>query len=108
MKLLAFSIYDEKVRAFNSPYFAPSIGHAARSFGDAVNDGDTTLSRHPLDYSLYHVGEFDDEKAEFVTQVPPALVGRGGDFTNRDRVSSEAGGSPALPIKRVPRARRVS
>ena len=80
MKVLAFSVYDEKVQAFNAPFFCQAIGQASRSFGDLVNDPQTTIHKHPEDYSLYHVGSFDDGAALFESQTPPALVGRGSDY----------------------------
>lgn len=83
MKLLAFSIYDEKVQGFNPPFFCQAVGQAPRSMDDLVNDPQTVISRHPEDYSLYHVGSFDDGSAEFRSEVPPILVGRGGDYVNR-------------------------
>lgn len=80
MKLLAFSVYDEKVQAFMAPFFAPSMGHAARSFEDTVNGGQSLVSKHPADFSLYQVGSFEDVSAELVSTVPAVLVGRGPDF----------------------------
>lgn len=84
MKLLAFSVYDEKVQGFNAPFFCQAVGQASRSFDDLVNDPQTVISRHPEDYSLYQVGSFEDASAELRSEVPPVLVGRGGDYVHRE------------------------
>lgn len=77
MKTLAFSVYDEKVQAFNAPFFQATVGQAVRSFSDIVNDAESTIHRHPADYVLYQVGEFDDKDASLVSTVPPVRLGSG-------------------------------
>lgn len=97
MKLLAFSVWDEKVQAFNPPFFCQAIGQASRSMDDLVNDPQTTISRHPEDYSLYHVGFFNDVTAEFESKVPAALVGRGGDYVTRKSPGDVGSGALVRP-----------
>lgn len=80
MKILAFSVYDEKVQTFNPPFFCQTIGQAVRSYSDVVNDPKTSINRHPGDYVLYHVGSFDDESGEFKTKVPPERLGVGTEY----------------------------
>lgn len=77
MKLLAFSVYDEKVQAFNAPFFQTTLGQAVRSYSDIVNDAESVIHRHPGDYVLYHMGEFDDGEGTFTSQVPPVRLGSG-------------------------------
>lgn len=80
MKFLAFSVYDEKVQAFNAPFFAPTVGSAVRSFADIVNDERSRIHQHPGDYVLYQVGTFDDEDASFESKVPPVRLGAGQEY----------------------------
>jgi len=56
----AFSVKDLKAGAFAPPFFMPSVPPAIRAFGDAVLHRDELMSRHPDDFVLYCVGEFDD------------------------------------------------
>jgi len=60
MKLLGFSIYDTKALAFMPPFFMPSIGLGVRAFGDVLRDPSSPLAKHPRDYELFKVGDFDD------------------------------------------------
>lgn len=61
-----FSVYDSKAAVFSVPFFMPSIGLAIRSFTDLSNDPGTMVFKHPEDFSLFVVGEFDDEKGTAV------------------------------------------
>lgn len=84
MRLLAFSVYDEKVMVFAAPFFQNTVGQALRSFQDAVNDPQVAFSRHPGDYVLYQVGVYEDSTGEFGSQIPPVRLGVGTDFVNRE------------------------
>lgn len=53
---------------------------ARRSFGDAVNDPQTGVSRHPEDYQLYQVGVFDDNAGTFDKFVSPEFLANAVDF----------------------------
>lgn len=59
MKLNIFSVFDTKAQAYGTPYFCVHIGQAIRSFSDLVQDPQSTVKRHPEDYSLYRIGEMD-------------------------------------------------
>lgn len=102
MKMLAFCVYDEKVQAYMAPFFAPTLGHAARSFEDTVtgSQGASLVSKHPEDFSLYHVGEFDEISGELRAQVPVVLVGRGPDFVGRDAGVPGAPGANRFDVVR--------
>lgn len=55
-----FSIFDSKAQMFNVPFFMPTTPAAIRSFTDLVNDPQTLVCKHPADFVLYELGEFDD------------------------------------------------
>jgi len=64
---------------FNTPAFVPSVGVAIRSFSDAVNRSDTNneLFKHPEDFDLYLLGEFNDEDGSFeVTRPSQISIGK--------------------------------
>lgn len=58
----AFSILDIKSDTFSPPFFFSTTGQAVRAFKDLANDGSSSVSRHPSDYRLYCVGNFDDSR----------------------------------------------
>ena len=75
MILEAFSVYDKAVNAFMPPFFARSTGEAIRSFGDLAHDNSTNVCKHPSDFVLYRVGEFNDNSGLFAVVEPARLVG---------------------------------
>ena len=66
MKLKMFAIYDVKADCYLTPFFFPANGQALRAFGDLANDSNSIIGRHPVDYKLCLVGEFDDSDGEFL------------------------------------------
>lgn len=64
MQMLMFSIYDEKAEMYSRPFYAITVGEAIRTFTDAVNSENSPYNRHPEDYTLFSVGQFDDQLAE--------------------------------------------
>lgn len=62
-KLQIFAIYDKKAQAYILPHFFAQKGQAIRAFEDAVNETanpHNQISKHPSDFVLAHLGEFDD------------------------------------------------
>lgn len=55
-----YCVYDEKVKSFGMPFFKPSNPAAIRDFTDLAHDSNTTIGRHPEDYTLYQLGEYND------------------------------------------------
>lgn len=80
MKLKIFSVYDSKALAYGVPFFMPSVGSAVRAFSDLANDPQSMVNRHPTDYVLYEVGEFDDTVGGVVSVQPFVNLGNGGNF----------------------------
>lgn len=75
-----FCIYDSKALNFGVPFFMPSVGAAVRIFSDVANDSQSTIHRHPSDYILFHVADFDDSDASVRAVVPMVQLGIGSDF----------------------------
>jgi len=77
MILKIFAVYDSKARFFGQPFFDQEEGSALRNFGDAVNDGSNPNNmwhRHPEDFSLFELGEFDNGSGEIIPNLPKSLV----------------------------------
>ena len=74
MKLLAFSIYDEKAGIFNNPFFFATKGLATRAFSDLVLDERSMIAQHPSDFKLYCLGEFDQVTGEFISKLPEFMA----------------------------------
>lgn len=65
MTKLVFTIYDEKSEAYLQPFFLDTVGQAIRAITDCVNDNQHQFYRHTSDYTLFHLGSFDDSTGEF-------------------------------------------
>lgn len=89
MILNAYTIYDSKALTYSPPFFAVAHGSAIRMVMDTANDPNTTLGRHPADYTLFCVGLFDDqagrmvphEVREHISDVLPLLRSQPGLFS---------------------------
>lgn len=70
-----FSVFDSKVNAYMRPFCAPSGGAAERSFVKEVNTPDSPMNDNPEDYTLFELGEFNDENGQItVLSTPHPLV----------------------------------
>jgi len=70
MRMNAYSVYDYKTGAYHLPFFAINDGVAVRTLSDAVADPNMMFGRHPKDYVLYCVGQFDDQAAQLIPMSP--------------------------------------
>ncbi|QXP44291.1 MAG: nonstructural protein [Arizlama microvirus] len=80
MVIKVFSIFDVKAKVYSNPFFMPHSGQAMRAFGDLVRDEKTEVNRHPEDYSLYQVGEYDDNVGCFLKFDYPVFLNKAVDF----------------------------
>lgn len=93
MIIRVFAVYDSKTVAFMQPFFSQSSGSAMRAFGDAANDKQSGLYKHPGDYQLYEIGTFDDNEGFLKACVPVKLLGLAADFVLdvKEKDDSESG-----------------
>ncbi len=73
MKLNVYSILDSKSGIYAKPFFMLNTSMAVRAFGDLCNDVQTTIASHPEDYTLYHIGEYDDGVATLKSITPQPI-----------------------------------
>lgn len=69
-----FSIKDLKAEGFNTPFFQSTYGLAERAFNDACQDEKTALYKTPEDFSLWYVGEFDQQTGNFMPLETPKKI----------------------------------
>jgi hypothetical protein len=74
MKHFVFSIFDQKAKAFTPPFFMHSEGMAHRAFMDQVNNKESQIHAHPEDYTLFKIGEFDDNAGAISGMSPQTMV----------------------------------
>lgn len=76
MKFKIYAVRDQKTDMYSQPFFLMSDGQAMRAFGDDVNRQaeDNPLFKHPEDYELFALGEWESETAEFSTHTPRSIT----------------------------------
>lgn len=75
MKLEMLSVYDNKARAFMKPFFSVNLQVAARDFADAANNPDHVVCKNPEDFTLYHLGTWEDEKGQYEQHAQAVNLG---------------------------------
>ena len=66
MNIRIYAIFDNKAEAYMEPFFAMTPGLALRAFADNTNNPQSIFNKHPEDFSLFEIGEFDDQKGEVI------------------------------------------
>lgn len=76
MIVKCYAIYDAKISQYRLAIFDIEDGGGMRQFSDAVNDStpNNPWNKHPEDYSLWFVGEFDTNNGKLKDSVPINLV----------------------------------
>ncbi len=85
--LKIFSVYDSKAEAFLNPIFCPTRAVAIRSFTASAINPDSDFCRHPEDFSLFELGEFDPATG-ILKEAPKVLLGSAQEFSDATRSES--------------------
>lgn len=60
-----FTVYDSKAEIYMPTFLFGNRGEAIRAFADTVNDVTTQLGKHPEDFTLFEVGEYDNSTGKY-------------------------------------------
>lgn len=83
MLLNVYSIFDVKGKCFGQPFFMAHNGIALRSFSDLIQDKNTTICKHPEDFKLYLIGEYDDNSGALCSKPQPEFMANATDFIDK-------------------------
>lgn len=72
--MLVYSIYDIKAKSFGMPFFQQNEEIAIRSFRDLTNDPESMTYRHPDDFTLFQLAEFDADTGIIVGLDQPKTI----------------------------------
>lgn len=75
-----YSVYDQGVGAFMAPFMLRSKGEAIRQFSNTVANKDTEFYRHPEDFTLFELAEYDELTGVFKNHPTPVSCGIALDF----------------------------
>lgn len=82
--LKAYAVLDSKVGAYMRPFFMQSKGQATRSWIDIANDPTSEIGKHPEDYTLFEIAEYDDTSACFENHPSPISLGVAKEFVRME------------------------
>ena len=74
MKVNMYAIHDSKAGAYGQPFLLQTNGLASRSFIQAVMKQDSPFNKDPLDYTLFRIGNYDDETSIIKSETPPEML----------------------------------
>lgn len=89
MIVQVFTIYDTAAEAYNQPFFAQAKGQALRMFTQSANDPQSNISSYPSDFTLFHMGSFDDATGKFDLLSTPVGLGKAIEFKKQDEVKKD-------------------
>lgn len=85
MKKFVYSLRDNKLGSFGTPVIIDNDAVAVRQFGDIVaNGGDNVITKHPSDFTLYKLGEYDLSTGKFENLDCPVALATGSDFAIKE------------------------
>jgi len=82
MKIKIHTIYDSKTNAYTTPKYALTTAAAIRTFSDEANDSSTYVSKHPTDFTLFEIGEFDATSGAIEVYQAPKALGTAANFVS--------------------------
>lgn len=57
-----YVVFDSKAQIYNKPFHFHNHTVAVRAARDLLSE-DNEISRHPEDFAMFHIGEYNDETA---------------------------------------------
>jgi len=80
MILKMFTVYDSKAEAYLRPFYMNTKGEAIRLFTDMANDQNHQFFKHPEDYTLFELGDYEDTNGSFDLCKTPMAIGKALEF----------------------------
>lgn len=74
MKQKVLAVRDTKSETFLSPITVKTIGEAERGFKDEVNNPQSMMCKHPEDFGLYLLGEYDNLTGILIPESQPKHI----------------------------------
>lgn len=72
--MLILSVRDIKADNFSPPFLAPNVASGIRSFTDVATNPQSSVNKHPEDFQLFELGDFDERTAAFDLRPQPVFL----------------------------------
>lgn len=76
-----YVVYDSAAEAYGIPFFIRSKGEALRGFAQAAKDPQSQISKHPADFTLFEIGEYNEFKGEISLYQAKVNLGTAVEYT---------------------------
>lgn len=80
MLVRVYSVYDSKAQIFMHPIYLRADGEALRAFKASVNSSGHQFNNNAGDYTLFGIGEFDDDSGKVLMYETFNNLGNGAQF----------------------------
>jgi len=88
MKTKAYSVYDSKVKNYTRPLYHRNAAEALRAFEDECNNPQSQLNKFAADFTLFEIGEWDDETAILTCEAAPVSLGNALQFIKQQNIQN--------------------
>lgn len=78
--MLVFAVYDVKAKYYKNPFVMKTKGEALRGWADISNDEKTEIGKHPSEFCLFLIGEFDIFNGKLKALDVPESLGLAQEF----------------------------
>jgi len=93
VKLKVYTVFDSKAEAYLQPFFMQSRGQAVRAFTELSNDPQHQFSKYAADFTLFEIGEYDDQSGIISSLSAFVPLGTSLEFKSQPMPVSAIGGS---------------
>ena len=75
MSKVYYAVYDIKAEVYSAPFLEIKDGTAIRAIQDLViNNKEHVFAKHPSDFTLHRLGEFDENTGVITGQTKPTQI----------------------------------
>lgn len=75
MTKVYYAVFDNKAEMYSQPFLEVANGTAVRAVQDIVmNQTDHPFAKHPKDFSLHRLGEFDEKTGVITAEKPHKII----------------------------------
>jgi hypothetical protein len=83
--LKIYAVMDTKAEAFMNPFYVRTLGEAIRSFTDESNKQESPFFKHPEDFNLFELGDFDQFTGVLQPHKAPKSIGTSASFKTQSQ-----------------------
>lgn len=92
-----YTVCDTKVGTYLAPFYVMNEPHALRCLANSLLDEDSELCRYSVDFDLFYLGTYDDQKAKFELISAPRHITKLSDLKRHIQETHSAHLSVQIP-----------